>query len=223
MSDWQNRAIKAIENVMDHPCAMPFREPDTEEDQAKLSNPQDFTSIKRRLQAKEYKNIQTLTRDVEAIWKNSAQLHGENSETAILAKYCDDIYTKQLRENDLLHVNLWCGEVFKYRTKITELMANLPSKVRQVSSSLNVGKSLKQTAPVLSDRDLQNFISASEKLQTEEDQKEMVRILNEHQPELDVGSTELHLEVTRLNYHTISALRKYMSDALAKKGLSYPE
>ena len=223
MTDWQNRAIKAIENVMDHPCAMPFREPDTEEDQAKLKNPQDFTSIKKRLQAKEYKDIQHLTRDVEAIWENSIQLHGKNSETAILAEYCNSIYLKQLREHDLLQVKVWCAQVFKYRTKITELMSNLPSKVRQVSSSLNVGKSLKQTTPVLSDRDLQNFISASEKLQTEEDQKEMIRILNENQPELDIGTTELHLEVTRLNHQTISALRKYMSDALAKKGLSYPE
>ena len=225
MTDWWSKALKVIEIVIDHPCSAMFLQNNFEDDEnaSKIKNPQDFNSIKMKLQEKEYKNIRQVTNDVESIVKNSIQLNGEKSEITTLAKYCYDIYIKELREHDLLQLSEWCMEVFKYRSRITDLMSNLPSKVRQVSASLSVSKSLKNTAPVLSDRDLQNFITAAEKLQTEEDQKEMLRILNENQPELDTGYTELHLEVTRLNHQTISALRKYMTDALAKQGMSYPE
>jgi hypothetical protein len=104
-----------------------------------------------------------------------------------------------------------------------ELMQNLPSKVRQFSSSLTAGRALKQNTPLISEREIHNLIQASEKLQSEEDHCEMIRILNENQPELDQGNEEIYLDLSRLTDQTINALRSYTKDALEKKGLKYPD
>ncbi|EAX98806.1 Bromodomain containing protein [Trichomonas vaginalis G3] len=226
--DWYKKAIIAIDNVMQHPAAILFNspyeaEPDTESDYYQvIKNPQDFGSIKKRLENKQYKKIDEVVTDVELIYKNTKQFYGEG-EITLLANHCFKQFMKQLRKNDILPFSKWCNEVFRLRTRFAELMSNLPNKVRQFSSSINQGRTTKQTTPIISESELQRFIAAAEKLQSEEDQKEMIRILNENQPELDVGSSEILLEITRLNHQTFNALKKYMTEALERKGLRYPD
>lgn len=226
--EWYKKAIVAVENIMQHPAAILFNSPyEAEADHETeyydvIKNPQDFGTIKSKLEKKQYKKIDEVTADVEQIYKNAKLYYGE-TEITVLANHCYKQFLKQLRKNDLLPVGKWCNEVFRLRTRFAELMSNLPSKVRQFSSSINQGRSSKQSTPIISEVELQRFIAASEKLQSEEDQKEMIRILNENQPELDVGSSEIHLEITRLNHQTFSALKKYMNDALERKGLRYPD
>ncbi|EAY13898.1 Bromodomain containing protein [Trichomonas vaginalis G3] len=228
--DWQPKAAGVILKIMEHPAAALFRSPvvsgtDTEENNyyTIITNPQDFGTIKDRLYNNQYKSVTQLIEDVNQIAKNAAIYNGENSHVAFLASYCTQLFNKEMRDSDLLPVRAWCDAVFNLRTKITNLMSNQPPKVRQFSSSLNAGRSLKQNTPVMSEHEIQCFIQASEKLQSDEEQKEMIRILNENQPELDAGNAEIHFEITKLNHQTMSALKHYMAEALNKKGMSYPE
>lgn len=215
---------------MEHPAAALFRNPvesgkDTEDNNYYkiITNPQDFGTIKLRLNNNQYKSAALLIEDVNQIAKNAAIYNGENSHVAFLAQYCTQIFQKEMRDADLLPIRNWCDAVFALRSKITNIMANQPPKVRQFSSSLNAGRSLKQNTPVMSEHEIQCFIQATEKLNSEEDQREMIRIINEIQPELDSGNAEIHIEISKLNNQAMSALKHYMTDALKKKGIPYPE
>jgi hypothetical protein len=95
-----------------------------------------------------------LISNVELIWKNAPQFNGDKGDVSTLAKFCIDIFQKQLQEKNILSVDQWCREIYRYRTKIMELMQNLPSKVRQLSSSLTAGRSLKQNTPLISEREI---------------------------------------------------------------------
>lgn len=228
--DWQVKAAVVISKTMEHPAAALFRSPvesgkDTEENNyyTIITNPQDFGTIKSRLNNNQYKSATQLIEDVNQIAKNAAIYNGENSHVAFLAQYCTQIFQKEMRDADLLPIRNWCDAVFALRSKITSLMSNQPPKVRQFSSSLNAGRSLKQNTPVMSEHEIQCFMQGVEKLSSEEEQREMIRILNENQPELDPGNAEIHIELSKLNHQTMSALKHYISDTLKKKGIPYPE
>lgn len=228
-SHWQDRAVEAINEIISHPGASLFKSPvetgtDTDRDYySEISNPQDFGTIKERLQKKEYQSIKQLTNDVDLIYKNAEKFNGHDSDVAVLAKYCVNLFHKILKKRHVMPLSQWCNEVYRLRCRVNEQMIAPPPKVRQFSSSHSSSRSSRHNTPMISEKELNNFIQASEKLQSEEDHKAMVRILNENQPELDVGQAEINLDLTRLTDQTITALIFYMREALAKKGLSYPE
>jgi hypothetical protein len=102
-------------------------------------------------------------------------------------------------------------------------MSQPPARVKQYGSSLGAAHTIKQSMPPLSEREMQNFVTAAEMLNTEEDHTEMLRIIDEMHPEVDPGSSEVYLDVTKINLPTVYALRDYMKTTLEKRGLKYPE
>jgi hypothetical protein len=102
-------------------------------------------------------------------------------------------------------------------------MSQPPARVKQYGSSLGAAHTIKQSMPPLTEREMQNFVTAAEMLTSEADQTEMLRIIDEMHPEIDPGSTEVYLDVTRINLPTVYALRDFMRTALEKRGLKYPE
>jgi len=225
------RAISVIDELFKHPASTLFQTPvekdkETENDYFQIvKNPQDLGTIRKRLVSKEYKLIKDWLDDIEMVWSNAELYNGSEHYVSHLANYCRTIFRKELKNHHLQTIEAWCKDVYKFRTKVSETMAQPPPKVKQYAGSLNAGRSLKQSSQnsYMSDKELSSLVTAAEKLVSEEHQREMIRILNEFQPDLDLGESELSLDLSRLHPHTLQALREYMKSAYEKNGEKFPE
>lgn len=222
-------AVSIMDRIMKHPIANDYIEPilpgdGTESEYfEKIKNPQDLSSIRQRLIDGRYQTLQNWLDDVETVWKNAELYHGPQSHYASISQQCRKIFDKEKRALDVLSMGTWCGEVYRLRSRVYDLMGQPPTRVKQYASSLGSSHTMKQNMPLLTEREVQNFIAASEMLQMEEDHAEMIRIIDEMQPEIDPGKEELWLDVTKLSLPTIYALREYMRNSLEKRGQKYPE
>jgi len=102
-------------------------------------------------------------------------------------------------------------------------MTQPPGKVKQFTPSLGTARTMKQATPFSNDRELQNFIIAGSMITSDDDHREMIRILSTQSPELDNGNSELFIDVAKLNVPTIQALKEFMRSALERQGKKYPE
>ncbi|OHT05788.1 Bromodomain containing protein [Tritrichomonas foetus] len=221
-------AIKVMDLIIAHPIANDFIEPIKENDGMPdyfeiVKNPQDLSTIKTRLSDSKYSNVQQWIDDVELVWSNAEQYYGAQNHNASIAAECRRLFTKYKRSVDALSMGTWCGEVYRLRSKLYDLMGQPPARVKQYASSLGAAHTMKQNMPRFTEREFQSFIAASEMLTGEEDQKEMLKIIDEMQPEIDPGTAEIHLDLTKLSLPTLYALRDYMRTTLEKRGSKYPE
>jgi hypothetical protein len=104
------------------------------------------------------------------------------------------------------------------------MLTRPPGKARPFAPSVATVRSAKQAKAPLQDRELFRFLQvAGEMLNSEQDQREMIKILTTAHPELETGSPDLQVDVTKLPSQTIFALRDYMRDALSRQGKRYAE
>lgn len=225
----RREAINAMTEIMSHPISTLFRDPVVPGDVAPpqyfeiISNPQDLSTIKTQLIDKKYTSVQKWLDDVEAVWANAEQYHGKDTPFAIAAAENRRLWGKIKKNIENSAIGKWCGDVYEYRTQITDIMTQPPSKVKQFTSSLGTARSMKQAQPTLSEKEIHNFILASSQLTTDDDYREMINIITEMQPELETGSQELDVDVSKLNINTINRLKEYIKSKLEKFGLKYPE
>ena len=221
-------AIDVMDQIISHPIANDFIEPVQPSDDMQdyfetIKNPQDLTSIKNKLIEKKYTSVQQWADDVELVWANHELYYGQNAHQASIAAECRRLFGKYRHSVDALSMVTWCGEVYRLRSRLYDLMGQPPARVKQYASSLGAAHTMKQNMPRFTEREFQSFIAASEMLTGDEDQKEMLKIIDEMQPEIDPGTAEIHIDLTKLNLQTLYALRDYMRTTLEKKGSKYPE
>jgi hypothetical protein len=220
-------AIEVMDQIAAHPAANdfidPFQPSPEESDYfEKITDPQDISTIKSRLMKNEYTSVQQWLKDVDTVWSNAIFYKGEKSDHAAMALWCRRLFAKYRRSVDVLSIGTWCRELYRLRGRVYDLMAQPPVKVKQYASSSSSSSSSKQAMTPLTERELQNFVTASEML-TEEDYPEMIRIFEEQDPESEPSSGDLVLDVTTLSLPTIYAMRDFIKATLEKRGQKYPE
>ena len=228
-SNWKDLVLKSLDDVMSHPAAGLFLDPvergtDTDRDYYSIvEKPKDFGTIRADLLKDKYKSPVDVISDVELIWRNAALFNGNKSDVTTLAKLCYDMFIKRMRDIDLLPVNLWSVELFRMQSKLNELMSNLPQRLKGYNpQGSNKDKKGEKQRIVATDREMRNFCEAAALLQSDEDMTEMIRIINDNQPNLNVGNEDMTIDVSRFTTNTFNALMQFMIGALGKKGISYP-
>ena len=102
-------------------------------------------------------------------------------------------------------------------------MNKLPPKIKQFTDSLGTARFLRRNKNLPNEKEINNFIKATEMISDEKDQLEMIRLFKEKQPELDNGDLILNIDVASLNNATFNKLRDYVKLALEKQNKKYPE
>ncbi|KAH0792165.1 Bromodomain containing protein [Histomonas meleagridis] len=225
----RKEALNVVDKLLEHPLANIFIDPiqpnegDTEFEKI-VTNPQDLTSIKNRLINNEYTSISKFYDDMESVWVSTEQYYSTDPHLMVIAADCRKTFNKLKRSIDVLSMGTWCTELFRLKNKAIEIMNQPPNKMKQYSSSSssNSNHTQKQTLSLLSEREIQNFITASE-MMNEEEQNEIVKIISEIDPEVDPSKPEINLNVTKMNLSAIYAVRDFMKNALEKRGQKYPE
>ncbi|KAH0787442.1 Bromodomain containing protein [Histomonas meleagridis] len=220
----RRKAIAIMDSLLKHPSAMYFYDEPT----LKLPGSDkciDLKSIQTRLLENKYSTLQEWADDIENCW---SYIEKENTDPTDLAQlselsfisYDRYIFEKEKKSIGLLSTPKWISEIIRLRSKLTNLMSSPPTKVREIPQ---IQKYLNASSPPISQHELQCFVTATEKLQTKEDNKNISKIISEFQPELFDESPNLIFDVTKLNKQTFQALRTYVKAAIEKKGEKYPQ
>ena len=182
-------AIDIMDNLMTHPITSYFIDPLEPGDSAIepqyfeiIKNPIDLTTIKDRLVKKQYQNPQNWLSDVDLVWSNAHTYYGPDSHFGIVSDDCRRIFQKECRKLDRFSLGTWCSEVTQIKTKIYELLSAPPQKVKQYTPSSNVSRGSKHNMPLLSERELQDFVKASSYFTSEEDNAAIFQIIEENEP-----------------------------------------
>ena len=118
----------------------------------------------------------------------------------------------------------WCSEAYRLKRKITEIIQNPPQgKVKNVTQNANNSKQQKHNISLFSENDMVNFVKASEMLKEDVYQREMLKIIDDNQPEVDNMEEHVEIDITKLNLTTLHALQDYMKTTLEHTGRKYPE
>lgn len=220
-------AIESMNRIMLHPISIQFIDPIGDNPPDKyyeiVKNPKYLKEILSNLEERKYKQISEWFDDVETVWSNAELFHGKDSPFGFAAAENRRIFKKEKCLFEQLSTPMWCKKVYDTRTYLTDLMNKLPAKIRQLTDSLGSARHLKKNKNALNEKEINNFIKATEMISDEKDQLEMIRLFKEKQPELDNGDLILNLNVASLNHSTFNKLRDYVKLALERQNKKYPE
>ena len=227
-TDSQYREAKeSMNRLMSHPISSPFIDPigdNPPENYYKIiQNPKHLKEIYDNLEKKKYKHIKEWYDDVETVWSNAELFHGKNTAFGIAAAENRKIFQKEKVLFEESNTQVWCKNVYDTRTYLTDMMNNLPPKIKQFTDSLGTARFLRRNKNLPNEKEINNFIKATEMISDEKDQLEMIRLFKEKQPELDNGDLILNIDVASLNNATFNKLRDYVKLALEKQNKKYPE
>ena len=221
-------ALAAMDRLMAHPISSLFKDPIAKGEEPDryfdvVKNPQYLQPIHQKLEDGGYKQVQDWLDDVELVWSNVELFYGNKSSWGFAAAENRRLFAKEKELFDRVAIGTWCKEVYGLRTLVTDLMTQPPEKVRQFVEKLGAVRTMKHSQPLLGEKELQSFMKAAEMLTSDEDHREMIKIVTDLQPELENGRQEIFVDVTKLQLSTINALVEFMKGALEKQGQKYPE
>lgn len=228
MNDEEKRnAIKIMENLMEHPITKLFHDFKSVESYNRLS--QNFfclSSIKTRLQNNEISNIKEWMNQVELCWSNTYNFQGKNAKYhSIVSTECKKIFEKLTKGINLNSLDKWCSNVYRLQSLQLSFARKPPRKLYPIANHLDSYKQIdnKKIIP-LSNAEIKAFMKAQNMIKSEKILNDLVKIIKELQPEYILpNSTQLWLDLTKLDIKTVRALRNCLKAGLEKQGDKYPE
>lgn len=223
----RKRAIAVMNKLMSHPSAKPFIAIPENEDRHGSSI--DLGSILSSLREKKYKKFDCWLADVEQCWTNAERKRAANpgdsdaSYEYALAEQNRRIFAKEMHYIEMLYPQKWGTEIVKLRSRIAEIMSDPPPKVRIGAPSIKAIIAKQCHGQIFSEHEMQCFVEAAEKMETDEQNTEMTKIITELQPDLLDNSSDNYFDVSKLRAITFNALRAYVKAELEKIGQKYPE
>jgi len=212
-------AYEIHSSIIQHPITKPLR---NIEYSPNIEKPIDLSVIRQRLETKYYPNISSFCNDLENVWVCFESISNESIHQ-IIANECRRLLNKLRKHNELHDVPRWCGSVYKIRTSLTKVMSTPPEAVVKFVPALGKARPSKQNTSGMSEREMYNFLLAAESIKSDEHHREMIRILNDFQPEIDSSTTEVSININDLKPDAAEALKNYIRTIIEKEGGHYPE
>lgn len=215
-------AVSIMKELLKHPLARCFLYiTDMFDENTSVPSLIDLHAIKQKLKGREYQTFDEWLADIESVWTN-VETYSNNALLSSIATDCRKIFSKIRRNFSISTLSHWRKEVYRLRTRVYDLMGQPPARVKQYAASLGAANTMKQNMPPFTEKEIHAFLASAE-LMTPEDNSEMLKIIDEMQPEMDPGTMEIFLDVSKINVQTIYALREYMKQALEKRGEKYQD
>jgi len=178
---------------------------------------EDFETILTWIEDGKYSSYQKWENDILKIIQNGEK----NTDEEI--KYLDQIsicvFRKLCDKHPMLKAKEWGEKVFKYRNQLSDLLSQPPETVFGGFSFSNGAKSNSS----LSQKEIQSFLSASERLTENSQHREMINIIHKYEPKLNLKSSNICIDITVINPGTFIKLKEYVKSELKKASILYPE
>ena len=183
----------------------------------------DLEEVRFNVMNNKYRAVSQMCNDLERIWREMEE-RNHNSQIAIkIANECRRLLGKLRAQYDSSVLSQWCNTVYKIRSNLTNEMTQPPAAVTQVIPAIGKARPTKLNPTGMSERETYNFLLAADMITKVEDHREMIKIVNQLQPELESSTMEVNLNVNDLTAQTAQALKNYMRTALERDGKTYPE
>ncbi|EAX96965.1 Bromodomain containing protein [Trichomonas vaginalis G3] len=218
-----------LEKLMSHPATRTFHTPVPTGEEAPanyfeiIKNPIDLGTIKQKLEENKYEGFKDFHTDVELVWKNAETYNEPGTTVSILAAEGRKVFAALCRKENMFLLCTWCNEAYRLKKKLSEVIQSAPNKIKQYINNQSNQKQNKQNNTLFTETEMVNFVKASKMLPSEDCQRDMLKIINEHQPEIDTGLETLDVDITNFSLPTMHALQDYMRSTLEHAGLKYPE
>jgi hypothetical protein len=182
-----------------------------------------FAFIEEKLQRNEYSRLQDCIDDVET----TIDKYEKSSSSVLyisLARHVRERFHKLCRDKRLFTIQSWCFEVQKLREAAISMMETAPPKVKSRSAPLLAKLIRSKPSQILSDRELQNFVRASEQLTEDDDQRALIQILRDEGVDVrELNKLNVTIDLTTLKSSTFRRLEAYVRRTFDVKGIPYPD
>lgn len=187
-----------------------------------------FKEIRSKLSRNQYKSADEFMAEVKAIIETVKQ---SNSDMfyQLFGDHVLSVFEKACRKHFLFTPQTWTDTVCKHREKVLRVMANGPGQISQYTEELAKKLVSQSKQPEITERELRNFIKASELLTQPDDHLELLKIVRDcsndterkHLP--DLTATNIHIDLTILKPTTIRRLQHFVRTTLESRGIAYPQ
>jgi hypothetical protein len=181
-----------------------------------------FSAIERRLKDDRFGSLLDWIDSIESTIRN-LEAAATSPNYVILARHARRVFAKQCQRHQLFTMETWCDHAAKVREKVVTVMESAPPNVKARASPILTKLVRQRHHDLITDRELQNFVRATEKLKDDDDHQELIRIVREGEEHLELSQLNISVDLSQLKLSTVRKLEAYVKKALAAKGLEYPE
>lgn len=224
----RHSAIQIMTKLIQHPITAIFhRSFDTTNGPkgcTAIQSPYSLLNIQKRLVDSQFSSMSDWKNEIESCWNNALKYKDQNKNIFAAAEECQKIFNKLTKSTHDKSLKSWCDNIYELETLKLELDRHAPKRVHQLACHLDAYNQLKdEKLTPLSNGELKAFIQAGNCNKSEDINRGLVKILNELQPDIEKqnNSTELWVDVTKLEFSTINALRDYLKKELPKQGITF--
>jgi hypothetical protein len=221
LDDFIPSCVDILDELCSHPIAEIFLNPvDPELDNVPtyldvVKHPSDLGTVRQRLLARKYANIDDFEREVNQIWENAILFNGRTSLISAMAAFLGHIFQKRLALLRTASHEAWMGDYLKSQTTMCKLFRAQPA----VLEEFNLSPDLEMLVPErkmarswLTPEDAQFFAQAFKFVEEPTQLAKMIHILTENEPTIDFSEPELQINLAALSQRTIRLLKGFMSD-----------
>lgn len=219
MTDQMHRAsIRCLTRFMRHPITKPFSSPPSATFNMGMMSPQviDLNVVKARLLGRTYFKVQQFIDDMEEIWRENERVYANDKYKVIAANENRRIWGKIKKDLEISSMDKWCHSVFDGRTSLVKNIFTANEEIKKLCPTLTTCRTATKGDPteIINEKEAIELISLISKLKSEDDQRNMVKLIIDRQPELENGGQELIVNVFKLKQETRKILLEYIKKAL---------
>ncbi|KAH0794580.1 Bromodomain containing protein [Histomonas meleagridis] len=206
-----------IQEIIDNPLADIFVDPvDTTivTDYLKvIKDPQDLSTIKKRLEKKEYYTLDSFLNETNLVWDNAVKYNGQGTLYAEIAIYFSKKFNKKINGLPGRGTIHWINRVNFLIRKINNLVVKAPKEIRQTPYRQDQNpKSFKE------------FVRASKRFTSKSDISQILQILNAYGIDYNKETSgRLDIRLSDLPPVAFRALEKFAKEKYAEQGIEYPK
>ena len=220
-----NYSLDIMEQLMHFPCSKPFINPVNDKEEGfenyykKIKDPIDLGQIQAKLLTNEYKSFEDVRHDINAIVKNTERFFGKTSCQAALSREMQMHFNKLIADDEEKDIRGWFDDVKEIEQKLERIFQGAPNKVKSHCKSILTIPPL----PVLSDNEIRTLIKAAQELKDKKDVQKMLKIILEKNPDMEITSKDLVIEVDELDNVTLWLLKDYVERRYQELGRRMPQ
>jgi hypothetical protein len=220
-------AEMVMQDLILHPITFQFQVPIVREKTpesdgyfAVIQNPQDLTTILKRIQNGGYNTVKDWLNDLEIVWYNSDKYYHDETHF-IVSEECRRIFENLLRKSGLYPMENWCQDLYEMRDRLMRKVETTPMKYKNLMIPIGPEAERRNGRP---EAKVQALAKALEILGGEVQIGLAVILARNKEPKETApdGTQGWLIDLNTVNHKTFQDLEEFAALRLKKKGIRYP-
>ncbi|KAK8852461.1 hypothetical protein M9Y10_017437 [Tritrichomonas musculus] len=213
--------IKILENLIDKPCAKPFVNPIDDKEEGcelyykRIKSPIFLSTIQEKLLTNEYSSLDDIKHDISVIIKNTERFFGKNNYQSSMAHEMEKQFSRLIEKEEYNDQKVWITKIAELQERVENIIQNAPPIVKSQCKTISSVPAL----PPMRKDEIDNFIKITGQLTDKKDVHKMLQIILDLQPEIQITSKEMEIDISLLDNGTRWMIQDYAERRLKELGL----